>query len=141
MTYFDITIKTADLSLDDDDIQTIINIIGQDNIKITDCDDYTLPDFVMNQDIESILEYISNIDDLGVAYELYCEDHHTICDKSDFESSFIGEYDNHYSIVEEYLSQHDIPSPIINCIDYKQLVDELEYTVLESYRKFYVFSN
>jgi hypothetical protein len=140
MTYFDITIRTAGINIDSDDLTTLINIIGDENIDILGCDDYELPDFIMKSDVDDIIQYIENCENLGTGYALYCENHHTYLDANIYETDFMGEHSSYDEIVQYYLDSFELPSPILNSIDSEKLASELGYTILESGNMYYVFS-
>lgn len=141
MTYCDITIKAGTHNLDTDDIETLSNILGTDNISITDCDDYELPQFVLSADVDDILQYITNVEKHGNSYELYCDYHSTIIDANNYESNYRGTFINNRSIAMEYIENLDLELPdiISNNLDYDGIVNDLDYLVIQGSKDLYVF--
>jgi hypothetical protein len=135
-----IQIKRLDIYIDTDDLENLISIIGDDNIKIIDCDEHDIPDFILGLDIDDIIQYLNNVEEFGGSYAAYCENNHILVDISTYQNYYIGDFSTHYAIVEEYLYSHSIPTAILNSIDYQKLCVELGYTLLDSSFGYYVFS-
>lgn len=134
---FNINIKSTELELDTDDLESLVSIIGEDNITITDHSDYDIPDFIMTCDIEDIIEYITNCDEDG--YEVYCNHHEMFMSLSEYESARVGTFSGKNEILDDYLEQYGLPQSILNCIDYDKLLDDLEYTVIYDAGVYYAF--
>jgi hypothetical protein len=142
MTYCNVTIKANTQSLDTDDMETLICMIGSDNVTITECADYVLPSFVLSKDVDDILQYITNVEEYGNPYEVYCDYHSTIIDSDVYESVYRSSHTNKRSIAEDYLEclELDLPTIISTNLDYDGIVDDLDYLILQGSIELHLFA-